>query len=233
MPEGFQIALILLYAYLVGSVPTAYVLGRLIKGIDIRQYGSGNLGGSNVWLHVAKWAIVPLGLFDIFVKGASPLWIARYGLDLDVGVQASAGLLAMAGHNWSLYLKFVGGRGIGTAVGVLFALYPPRFPLELFAFVAVSLTGWAFFRSSAVWVLVSLALLPFWSLLWHRPLEVVLLMVGIVAITAIKRMTANPGARPVGVSLGTLLARRLLFDRDIVSHDEWVYRQPPQGPSES
>ena len=229
MPDELKTALILLYAYLVGSIPLAYIFGRLLKGIDIRQYGSGNVGASNAWVHVAKWVIFPLGLFDIFVKGSSPLWIARYVLGLGPEVQAAAGLLAVAGHNWSLYMRFSGGRGIGTAVGIMFALYPPRFPLEVFAFTVVGVTGWLIFRSAALWVLISLALLPVWSILWSRPLPVVLLMAGLMALSAIKRMTSNQGMPGAGEgSRKQLLLHRLLYDRDVTSRKEWVYREPPQ-----
>ena len=60
--------LLYLYAYLIGSIPTAYVIGRLVKGIDIRQFGSGNVGGSNVYVHVGKWWTAALSIFEIFVK---------------------------------------------------------------------------------------------------------------------------------------------------------------------
>ncbi|MFQ5876053.1 MAG: glycerol-3-phosphate acyltransferase [Dehalococcoidia bacterium] len=60
-----EIALLVMGAYLLGSIPSAYIAGRLLKGIDLRQYGSGTLSGTGVYYHVAKWAIVVVGLFDI------------------------------------------------------------------------------------------------------------------------------------------------------------------------
>jgi len=102
--------LIVVLGYLLGSIPLAYIAGRLLKGIDLRQYGSGTVSGSGVYQHVAKWAIVAVGLFDI-AKAAFPTWL---GLELGLGlsVALAAGLAAVVGHNWPLYLGFKGGRGL-------------------------------------------------------------------------------------------------------------------------
>ena len=124
-----EFALLYLYSYLVGSIPTAYVLGRLVKGIDIREYGSGNVGASNVFQHVGRWWALFLGAFEVFVKGASPVWLGIVLLDIPVqgpagswtinyllgfdrssAALAMASLLSIAGHNWSIFLKFQGGR---------------------------------------------------------------------------------------------------------------------------
>ena len=226
--DAFQTGFVLLYAYLIGSVPLAYVLGRVIKGIDIRRYGSGNVGASNAWVHVGKWVIFPLGLFDLFVKGGSPIWIARFAFGLGPEVQAAAGLLAVAAHSWSVFLRFDGGRGVAPAVGVLFAI-DPVMPVELIGFTGVGLAGWLVFRSSGLWVGISLLLLPLWSLLAERELVFVLLMAGIVVTVAAKRLLSNKDSRGVGVPLRRQLMQRLLFDRDISSRDEWVYRRPPEA----
>ena len=63
-----QVILLTIGAYLLGSVPTSYIAGRLLKGIDIRNYGSGTVSGANVWHSVSRWAVVPVGIFDI-LKG--------------------------------------------------------------------------------------------------------------------------------------------------------------------
>ena len=99
MPQGLTIGLLLAYSYLVGSIPTAYLVGRWVKGIDIRRYGSGNIGGSNVAAHVGKRYAVPVGLFDVLVKGAVPVIVSRDLLDIETGYQALAGLVAVIGHS--------------------------------------------------------------------------------------------------------------------------------------
>ena len=138
MTEAGVVAL----AYLIGSIPMAYVLGRVTKRIDIRSYGSGNAGASNVWVHLGKRFALPLGAFDIFVKGAFPVYLAR---ELGTGpwVTAMAGLATVAGHNWSLYLKLTGGRGVTVALGVLLVLTWKA----LAVFLLVAIGGGLIFRS--------------------------------------------------------------------------------------
>ena len=113
---------LMIFGYLFGSIPSGYLAGKWIKGIDLRQFGSGTVSGSMVWEHVAKWAVIPVGLFDIF-KGALPTWL---GLRLGMGevVAMLAGFAAMIGHNWPIYLNFHGGRGFSPFLGELLVLFP-------------------------------------------------------------------------------------------------------------
>ena len=212
------------YAYLVGSVPTAYIIGRLVKGIDIRQLGSGNVGGSNVFYSVGKLWVVPLGLFELFAKGGSPIWIGMYALDLDRSSYALmvAPLLTVAGNNWSVFLKFTGGRGIAVTLGLLFALAWK----ELIVFAIVALAGWAIFRSSGVWVYVSLLLLPLWSLLFGEPMAITWLCVGLLAIVTVKRILSNWDPFPAGIPKSEVLFNRLFRDRDVAQREEWINRDP-------
>ena len=153
-----QIILLTIGAYLLGSVPTAYIAGKLIGGIDVRKHGSGSVSGSNVWASVARWAVVPVGIADI-LKGLIPLFIAQLA-ELSVGVQGIVGLAAIAGHNWSIFLRFTGGRGITTMMGVLVLL--ARW--ELLVFVVVWLLCLALLRNTPVGAL--LAGVPCPSLVW-------------------------------------------------------------------
>lgn len=219
-----ELAGLYIYAYLVGAVPTAYIIGRLVRGIDIRQYGSGNVGGSNVFYSVGKLWIVPLGVFELFIKGGSPVWIGMFLLDMERSSAALIGapLFAIAGNNWSVFLKFGGGRGIAVVIGVLAALAY----LELILFAVVAVAGWAVFRSSGVWVLISLLLLPLWSLLFGEPLAITWFCVGILALVTVKRLISNKMAIPDGVSRSEVLFNRLLRDRDVSRRDQWVSRGP-------
>ena len=155
MDDSVKVALALAYAYLLGSVPSGYLVGRLVRGVDLRNVGSGTVGGSNVWYNVGKRWIFPVGIFDLFVKGTTPVYVAQ-ALGLDLGVQAGAGLLAVVGHNWPVFLKFRGGRGVSPIVGVLVALGR----LELGVFIIIGTAGWRVTHASAVWVLVGMASLP-------------------------------------------------------------------------
>lgn len=220
-----------IYAYLIGSVPTAYIIGRLVKGIDIRQYGSGNVGGSNVFYHIGKWWIVPLGLFELLGKGASPIWLARYALDqpLSFYQMAGLGLAAISGHNWSPWLGFKGGRGVSVAIGVMFALAWK----ELVFFIAVAGGAWLLLRSSGVVIYITLLLLPFWSLLIREPLSITWFQVGVIGLITIKRLIANLEPLPPGVGLRRGLWNRLWLDRDIHTRKDWVYRSPNESSKNS
>lgn len=224
-PAG--IAIVLVYAYLLGSANMSYIVARLVKGIDLRKVGSGTVGASNVWYNVGKYWIFPIGAYDLFVKGMSPAILARLmGLDLDVQVAAS--LLAIVGHNWPIFLGFQGGRGVAPIVGSLIALGR----LELAAFIVVTTAGWRLTKASGVWVLLAFAIMPFLSLYWGRPQSIVWLMVGILAVTVVKRLASN-SLRNTGLPFPQLMLNRLLFDRDIADHDAWVRRNadsPNSGP---
>jgi glycerol-3-phosphate acyltransferase PlsY len=118
--------LVITGSYLLGAMPSAYLLARVVKGIDIRKYGSGNVGISNFSVHVGRWWAVPLVLFDIWVKGILPVTVASDKvLGLGLWVEAAAGMASILGHNWSFWLKFTGGRGMATVLGVVAALYYP------------------------------------------------------------------------------------------------------------
>ena len=106
--------LVVLAAYLTGAIPIAYIFGRAIKGIDLREYGSANVGASNIYQSVARWAVVPVGLLEI-AQGMAGIMLAKL-LGQDLGLQVVAGLAAIAGQTWSVFLGFSGGRGIGPSM---------------------------------------------------------------------------------------------------------------------
>ena len=213
-----------LLSYLVGSVPTAYLIARMVKGVDIRRYGSGNVGGTNLAQQAGKVWLVPLGLADILVKGSAPVWVGQYVLGLDPGSMTLliAPLLAIAGHNWSVYLKLQGGRGIAVVAGSLLALSP----LLLGLFLAVALLGWLVTRSAGVWVLVSLALLPLWARLAGQPPAMVWYCIGVLALVVLKRLVSNWTPLPDGLPKSKVLLNRLLRDRDVDRREDWVGRVP-------
>lgn len=210
--------LLILSAYLLGSIPSAYFAGKWIKGIDLRQHGSGTVSGSMVWEHVAWWAIVPVGVFDIF-KAALPTWLGLK-LGLGEGVALAAGIAALVGHNWPLYLGFTGGRGLSPFLGTITVLYPWGF-VWMLAFLAIGyLVG-----DSAPWALASLVLLPVFVLLMGGPSVLHGAAAAMVLLTIIKRLEANRRPLPEEkIQRRKVLLRRLFFDRDIRSHQEWIRR---------
>jgi glycerol-3-phosphate acyltransferase PlsY len=176
-----------------------------------------------VWEHVGRWAIIPVGLFDIG-KTALPAWLAvRLGLGLPAA--AAAGLAAVAGHNWPLYLRFVGGRGLGGFMGLLLVIFPWGFPWML-AFLAI---GWRL-GDSAPWALASLVTLPLLAHLVGGPVVVGPATGAMLLLTLAKRLEANRRPLPPpGVERRRVILRRLLFDRDIASHTDWIQRGPEKS----
>ena len=117
-------------AYLLGSIPSAYIITRLATGKDIRQLGGGNVGARNVFREVGLGAAIGVGIFDIG-KGAAAVYIAHYLLGAPQFFVLGAGLAAVAGHMWSIYLKFTGGNGLATGLGVLSILMTREFLIVL------------------------------------------------------------------------------------------------------
>lgn len=140
---------VVIIAYLLGSIPFGLIIGKLKKGVDVRKYGSGKTGATNVMrtvgtkfgiltiiLDVAKAAIAVM-LAKIIV-GSAILTIGSISLHWQIA-QAIAGLAAMAGHNWPVFARFKGGRGVTAYFGTLFAIYPPVaiFGVEVLAISAL------------------------------------------------------------------------------------------------
>jgi len=121
-------ALAIIIGYLLGSIPFAYIVGHLIKGIDIRQAGGGNVGAVNVMREVGTAAGFGVLLADM-AKGAMAVLIAQW-LGVSLIFVFIAGFAAVVGHNWPVFLKFKGGMGAATVMGVLLALVPVEFAIS-------------------------------------------------------------------------------------------------------
>jgi len=109
--------LIILLGYFLGSIPTAYIAGHILKGIDIRQIGDENMGAANVFRQLGPKAGVAVGLVDAG-KGALAILIAQAANIPQVAVLFT-GAVVVIGHNWSVFIGFRGGRGESTTIGVL------------------------------------------------------------------------------------------------------------------
>lgn len=211
-----------IYSYLLGSVPTTYLIARAVKGMDLRQFGSGNVGGSNLYQAAGgKWLLF-LVLSELLIKGGSPVWIGRHvlGLDQSPELLVVAPLLALAGNNWPVFLRFQGGRGVAVALGSLLALSLPLFA----AFFTVGLAGWAATRNSGFWVLIAFVSLPLWAFLSPEPGALVWYTGALTGILVMKRLLTNNLSLPEGIPVGRLMLNRLLLDRDIGDRESWVRR---------
>ena len=112
-----------LVSYLMGSFPTGPIVTRLFRGVDVRDYGSGNTGATNVLRVMGPLGFILVFLGD-FLKGLAPVVLAG-ALFQGPFIEVVAGLFALAGHNWSVFLRFGGGKGVVTGVAALFGISPP------------------------------------------------------------------------------------------------------------
>ncbi len=204
--------------YLVGSLPTAYLAGKLIKGIDIREHGSGNVGGANVLSTVSKWAFLPVVLTDA-AKSLVPTLVALNTADSGWAAMA-AGTGAVVGHCWSVYLAFTGGRGMATALGALL----PVFPSALVWILGVHFVA-AAFKLAALGDILALVGLPLLALALGQSPPVVATCAAILVLVAAKRLHANSLPLPTDPSARwNVLRRRLLYDRDVAPGEAWTER---------
>jgi glycerol-3-phosphate acyltransferase PlsY len=150
-----EIITVTIAGYLLGAIPFAYIAGRLIRGVDIRQVGGGNMGALNT---VREIGLIP-GLIVLVAdmgKGAAAVLIAS-GLGVPLVWVFAAGLASVLGHNWPVFLKFKGGKGGATTIGVLLALMPTEAGISL-AIMAVIIIITSNVRLA---IAVGLSLLPF------------------------------------------------------------------------
>ncbi len=126
-------------SYLMGSFPTSIVTGKVLKGIDIRQHGSGNAGATNVF-RVLGWKAGIFVLLVDMLKGFIPaFWIYKLAVGQvnlpPIDLQIIAGLSAVFGHIWTIFAGFKGGKGVGTGAGVVIALAPFAVLIALLVFI--------------------------------------------------------------------------------------------------
>ena len=225
-----EIAALYIAAYLVGSIPTAYIIGKLARGIDIRNYGSGNVGGGNVIQHVGKKWFIPQLVSDAVVKGAGVIWVSVYvvGIDWNSPLLIAPPLLALTGNNWSPFLKFQGGRGLGVAVGTLLALSPPILGVALVMYFG----GYLLTKAAGVWALATLLSLPVLFFLFPAGLKLAdgLTMVwytlGVLGVVVLKRLSSNWTPLPGDIPRRKVFLNRLVKDRDVDDRSQWVERIP-------
>ena len=127
----------LILAYLIGSIPTAYWLARVWKGIDIRRVGSGNVGATNMLRAAGPFASLLVFLLDV-LKGVLAVELTRRLAGASWAL-ALAGIAVVAGHDWSFLLHFNSGKGVSTSFGVMLAVAPPAAAVALGVFLSVVL----------------------------------------------------------------------------------------------
>jgi glycerol-3-phosphate acyltransferase PlsY len=213
-------------AYLLGSVPSAYLAGRWSRGIDIRQYGSGNVGATNLLRFTSRRVAIPVIIFDS-AKGMIMVGVA-WQLGLGVTEQLVVGIVAIVGHNWPVFLRFTGGRGVITTMGVSFLLpiINNLVPLVT-SFLITVLYGSialvsAYFKRLPLGVFIIVAAFPLVGWILIRSLPLTLGYLVMFLILAIRRLTARQPVSITSISKRRILINRLLFDRDMRDKEAWM-----------
>ena len=224
MNTWLTFALALVGAYLVGSIPSAYLAARWARGIDIRKVGTHNVGSANVLRTTSRWIALPVVLFDIG-KGAFTVWIARL-LGLSLGMQAAVGIATIVGHNWPIFLGFQGGRGIATSLGVILMLSPP-----IGLIVLIGAYAFAPLKQMALGVFVVLFALPFLSWFFagtfgvEEKETVTLAYIVITMLALSRRLIHHRSELSRTTPFPELIFNRLFFDRDIRDRKLWLHRE--------
>jgi glycerol-3-phosphate acyltransferase PlsY len=225
METWAKFLILIVTAYLLGSIPMSFLVART-RGIDLRKQGSLQVGGGNLWRTTSRTFGLLVGIFD-FLKGAVMVFCA-WEWGLDAGLQLFVGMGTIIGHNWPLFLKFHGGRGIATTLGIIILLPIINGDVTYWPLIACAVVGVGslmFFRRTPVPVLLSLISMPIVSAAVREPLLVSLGYTAILLIAVIKRLIAQASTEKRQNSLGELLLNRFLFDRDIRNRAEWVHRK--------
>lgn len=195
--------LLLLGAYVLGSIPFAQVLARA-KGFDLRYTGSGNVGAGNLKRTVGIWWALAAGILD-GLKGLIPVYLCLL-VGLGPGAAGLVGLAAVIGHNWSIFMGGRSGRGLATAFGLIVGLHLP---------LAIWTTGWAIAGwriGGGVAGFVGWGLLPIVSIALGAPATESLMIFLLSAVLLGRRMQGQPG----DLMDRTSMMRRAVYDTDRV-----------------
>jgi glycerol-3-phosphate acyltransferase PlsY len=179
----------MIVSYIIGSIPTGYLTVRLLRGVDIRTVGSGGTGGTNVRRVMGKrWAVFVTAV-DM-LKGAFALLFTATSQGVVPWLLALSGFAAVMGHNYPVWLKFKGGKGVATTYGVMFFLWP----YNSFAVTLLSGAVWYFVMTATRYVslasLISLLSFPLFFAMLSAPFPFILVSL-VLAMIAVCRHSAN------------------------------------------
>jgi glycerol-3-phosphate acyltransferase PlsY len=195
--------LLVVAGYLLGSIPFGLILAKVLGGKDVRQHGSGNIGATNVSRVAGPLAGILTLVLDA-TKGAVAVWLAARFTDHRAGAMIFAGLAALVGHCFPVWLRFRGGKGVATALGVFLALSPLAGLAGFVLFLLVVLF-WRYISLGSLTAAAAMPLLIYF--LWA------------------------PGhAPPLVITLGTLFAAVLIFYKHASNLQRLVHGTEPKYP---
>lgn len=216
--------ILIIVGYLIGSIPLSYLVGKR-RGVDLRKHGTRQVGGGNLWRMTSRrWGLL-VGFFD-FIKGILLVGVAR-NQGLDAGQQLVVGLAVIVGHNWPVFLRFHGGRGIATLMGILviMPILNRISPWPSVMGIGIGVVFTVIFRTSPLPVLAGVASVPLTTWLFHGAVSIIIAFLAIFLVVVVKRLTAQPMPEGLKVGRGRLLFNRLIFDRDIADRRAWLGRK--------
>lgn len=168
-----SVGLTILLAYLIGSIPNGLIVGKYMCSVDIRQFGSKNIGATNAYRVLGPWPAFWVFLTDA-LKGVAGVMMGQW-LDGSTIALLAGGIAAMAGHNWSIFLKFKGGRGVATGLGVIAVLVPKVTAIVFIVWALIVYTT----RYVSLGSIVAAVLVPLSMWFFNESIEI--LVFGIVA----------------------------------------------------
>ncbi|MGJ7921164.1 glycerol-3-phosphate 1-O-acyltransferase PlsY [Neobacillus sp. LXY-4] len=173
---------LIIIAYLLGSIPSGLIIGKVFYGIDIREHGSGNLGGTNSFRTLGKKAGIAVTLSDILKGTLAVLLVKWFGHDFHPLI---AGVIAVIGHMYPIFAGFRGGKAVATSGGILLAYAPFMFIILLLVFfISLYITKYVSLSS----MLAAVASLTYSIIIWDPPLIIV---VSVLSAFVVYRHRAN------------------------------------------
>lgn len=177
--------IMILISYLIGSIPFGYLVGKYLKGIDIRKYGSGNIGVANSFRVMGtKYAL--LVLLGDCLKGFLAVSLAQKLLPEPMWFLLLIGIFTIIGHNWSAFLRFKGGKGIATTYGVVLSFYPLIAVISAIIWALIVLAT----KFAALGSILSVFVMLVLSLIFNTPIEFKIFVI-VVLLFALIRHRSN------------------------------------------
>jgi glycerol-3-phosphate acyltransferase PlsY len=196
----------IIISYFLGSIPFGYLITKFSTGKNVLEIGWRKTSGSNVFRNVGKWQGILTGILDLG-KGYLAVYLAKY-FGFSTEIQAFSGLAAVLGHNWSIYLKFAGGRGIGTLIGTFLALSPKILLYSLIPFLFLT-----FIWNSSIGTLLFFPSAILLSIYFHQFETIGIFTFLVFFPILIKRLSPIKEIFPLKEKK-ILVRNRLLFDND-------------------
>lgn len=176
-----EVILFLVFSYLLGSIPFAYLAGKILKGIDIREHGSKNIGATNVSRVLGRVPGIAVFILD-FSKGLSPVLLAGC-----TPVKILSGLFSVFGHIWPVFLGFKGGKGVATGFGVMVGLVPRSALIVSIIWVIIV----ALFRYISLGSIVASLLLPVFVFFLEKDKGVLFIFTSIMSALVVYKHREN------------------------------------------